>query len=137
MIKTILIVDDEPSILETLSEVFRKLGWMVYTAGNAKKALLEFKKNTPTLVLTDLRLKDSVGGVGICREVKNIAPLTMVIAMTGFGSETYTVANLRRKGFDHIMRKPVALSELEIMVLIVARCRETWNSLEKLSRGHS
>ena len=133
MIESILIVDDEEAILETLSEVFRKLGWQVFTAANAEEALIEFKKHSPILVLTDLRLMDSVGGVGICEEVKNIAPLTMVVAMTGYGSEAFTVANLRRTGFDSVLSKPIFLADLEILALITAQWRAAWDVMERLN----
>ena len=130
MIESILIVDDEEPILETVEAVFEQFGWEVSTAKNAEEALIEFKKNSPTLVLTDLRLRDNVGGVGVCLAIKEISPLTLVVGMTGFGSAAYTIANLRRKGFDHVMKKPMPIAALQTLAFVAVKCRTEWNAFE-------
>ncbi|MBT7082597.1 MAG: response regulator [Chloroflexi bacterium] len=128
MNKDILIVDDEEGVLTLLGHVFIDLGWEVYTAKNAEDALTLFRKVQPPLVLTDLRLGGTTG-VAICEEVKNLAPLTIVVAMSGFYEEDYSINYLRRQGFDHLLEKPVRHETCKKLVNAVTTCRLSWEKL--------
>jgi len=128
MRKDILVVDDEESILTVLCHIFTELGWEVYTAKNPDDAIILFKRVQPPLVLTDLRL-DKLSGVTICREVKNISPVTIVVAMSGFFSADYSIAHLRRAGFDHLLDKPIKHETCKKLVDAVTTCRVAWEKL--------
>ena len=56
MARTILIVDDEASILESLQEILEHEGYAVVVAANGKQALAEVERARPSLVLTDLMM---------------------------------------------------------------------------------
>jgi DNA-binding NtrC family response regulator len=131
MKKDILIVDDDEDILTVLGYIFTDLGWETYVAKNAKDALELFKKITPPLVLTDLLLQDGIGGVNICKKVKNISPLTFVVAISGSYSESYSISHLRRSGFDHFVPKPFKHEQFKEMIETVIMCRESWDELVK------
>jgi|APSaa5957512622_1039677.scaffolds.fasta_scaffold84364_2 two-component system, OmpR family, alkaline phosphatase synthesis response regulator PhoP len=128
MKKDILVVDDEEDILTVFGHIFTELGWEVYTAQNVEDAVTLFKRVTPPLVLTDLRL-GAASGVTVCKEIKNIAPLTIVVAMSGFYHKDYSVAHLRRAGFDHLLPKPLKHGMCKKLVDAVTACRLAWDEL--------
>lgn len=69
--KTILIADDEVSILNVLKMKFENNGFSVLTAHNGKEALELIKKNTPNVVITDNKMPEMTG-FELCRECKSI-----------------------------------------------------------------
>ncbi len=129
MKKEILIVDDDKDFLTVLDRIFTELGWESYLAQDAKDALALFKTHCPPLILTDLRLGNDIGGVNICREIKNMAPLSIVAAMSGYYSEDYSISYLRRSGFDGLMGKPVTVDECKRISEFAAWSREAWDNL--------
>ena len=131
MEKNILIVDDEKDILTVLSHMTRDLGWEAYVATNAKDAIELFKRVQPPLVLTDLLLQDGVGGVNVCKEIKNISPLTLVVAISGSYSGSYSISHLRRSGFDHFVPKPFKHEQFKKLIETVIICRKGWDKLVK------
>jgi DNA-binding NtrC family response regulator len=128
MKKDILVVDDEENILTVLGHIFTELGWEVYTASNAEDAITLFKRVQPPLVLTDLRM-GGPSGVVVCKEVKNLMPLTIVVGMSGFFSEDYSVSHLRRAGFDHLLDKPIKHDTCKKLVDTATICRAEWEKL--------
>ena len=130
MQKSVLLVDDEEYILTLLGRIFQDLGWEVFTAKNAEEALHLFNRTSVPLVVTDLRLHDDIGGVNIAREIKNISPLAIVIAMSGLYDESYSVSHLRRSGFDHMIEKPVKINAIKSIVEAVTACRIAWDRIK-------
>ena len=131
MTKDVILVDDEKDILAILSHIFSDLGWEPYVARNAADAIELFKNINPPLVITDLRLKDGVGGVNVCKTIKEMSPITIVIGTSGYFSEDYSVSHLRRSGFDHLMPKIVTPDQCKIVSDAVIRCRTGWDELMK------
>lgn len=129
MTKDIILVDDDKDILAILSHIFSDLGWEPYVARNATDAIELFKNINPPLVITDLRLGDGVGGVNVCKTIKEMAPLTLCVAMSGYFSEDYSISHLRRSGFDHMMEKPVKQEECARLAGVAVRCRTQWDDL--------
>jgi len=62
----ILLVDDEPDILEFLSYNLKKEGYNVYTANNGKEAVTVAKKESPHLIILDVMMPD-MDGIETCR----------------------------------------------------------------------
>ena len=131
MKKDILIVDDEEDILTMLSHVFTDLGWEPYVAKKALDAIELFKRVQPPLVLTDLLLHDGVGGAAVCKEIKNIAPITICVAMSGYYQESYSVSHLRRCGFDSLTEKPLLSAKCKQISEFAECARKEWDELIK------
>ena len=134
MDKDIILVDDEKDVLTVLGHIFADLGWEPYVARNAADAIELFKNIHPPLVLLDLRLGDGVGGVAVCKMIKEMAPLTLCVAMSGYFSEDYSISHLRRSGFDHMMAKPIEQAECARLADVAVRCRTHWDDL--MGHGH-
>ena len=67
----ILVVDDEPDILEFLSYNLEKEGFLVETAENGKQALEKAKKNQPDIVLLDVMMPE-MDGIEACRTMREM-----------------------------------------------------------------
>ena len=69
MARTILVVEDEPTLRETLAEALETDGFRVVTAADGREALTRFRADRPDLVLLDLMLPE-LSGVEVCRIIR-------------------------------------------------------------------
>ncbi len=101
---SILIVDDEPDMVELLRRtVSRELGWSVLSAGSGKEALQLEQDSSPDLVLLDIKMPDMDGMevLGILRQRPD--PPTVVM-MTAYGVIELAVESIRRGAYDFITK---------------------------------
>lgn len=111
--KTVLVVDDEPSVLFALSEALsdRRRGVRVVTAANGVEAVAVLEAEAVDLVLTDLRMPDMDGFELLAFLRRNHAALP-VILMTALGSAE-TAARLATAGSFECLTKPFHLPDLK------------------------
>jgi len=110
--RSILLVDDEVSILRTLRMVFEFEGYDVATAQNATQALEMLTKNGHfDAVITDLNMEREDVGLEVARAALNCKPKPAVVICTGFASTDNSRAALKM-GIDYMANKPVELSDL-------------------------
>ncbi|MEK7286037.1 MAG: sigma-54 dependent transcriptional regulator [Nitrospirota bacterium] len=114
MQKTILVIDDEPSILSTLSEVLKDEGYSVSVASNAHDALLSLSETSPMLVLLDVWMPDA-DGIDTLVKIKNIYSDLPVIIMSGHGSIETAVSAIKRGAYDFI-EKPLSLEKVLLII---------------------
>ena len=108
--KTILIIEDDISILEGLKDNLEFEGYRVITETNGKRGLnLALEKNVD-LILLDIMLP-GLNGYDICRKVKVKQPELPIIMLTARGSEIDKVSGLDT-GADDYITKPFSLPEL-------------------------
>ncbi len=110
----ILIIDDEKSILDLLSVVFKKEGHTVFTSISAAKALELIDKEDIDLVLTDIKLPQ-MSGLGILKYVQENTPGTPVVMITAYGTIKQAVQAFKQGAFDYVV-KPFDIEELKIVV---------------------
>jgi len=82
--KKLLIVDDQNGIRVLLVEVFTSEGYQTFQAANGKLALEIVKKESPDLVLLDMKIP-GMDGLDILKHIKEIDPAMKVIMMTAYG----------------------------------------------------
>jgi DNA-binding response OmpR family regulator len=109
MARTILVVDDEPTLRETLAEALEQDGLEVITAADGKEALERFRATKPDLMLLDLMLPQ-VSGIEVCRIVRRESSLP-IIMLTAKDGEIDKVVGLEL-GADDYVTKPFSLREL-------------------------
>ncbi|MGB2844787.1 MAG: sigma-54 dependent transcriptional regulator [Candidatus Aminicenantaceae bacterium] len=109
-----LIIDDEKSILDLLSVVFRKEGYKVETSLSAPKALEMIKNQDFDIVLSDIKLPQ-VSGMEILKRVKEKNPDMPFIMITAFGTIKQAVEALKAGAMDYVV-KPFDMEELKIIV---------------------
>lgn len=115
MPEQILIVDDEPAILTTLSGVLKDEGYQVETAGNGQEAMRSLARSiSPALVLLDIWMPGQ-DGLEILRKLKEQHPLLTVVIMSGHGSIETAVRAIKLGAYDYI-EKPISLEKVVLIV---------------------
>jgi two-component system response regulator PilR (NtrC family) len=114
MAESILIVDDEDIIRESLSFVLTKEGYDVKEAPNGNAAVEMLKTGDFDLVLTDLEMPE-MKGIELLEHVAHTHPETLVMIITAYGSIDTAIAALRKGAMDYIL-KPVEFDELLVKV---------------------
>lgn len=112
--KSILIVDDDCSITDSLSLILTDAGYEVLTAHSFTESLSILNHKQFDLVLTDLRLPDATG-IEVITQVKNESPETEVILITGHGSVDITIEAIKR-GAYYYLEKPLGIDRLHTLV---------------------
>ncbi|MGH9513142.1 MAG: response regulator [Terriglobales bacterium] len=127
--RSILLVDDEVSILRTLRMVFEHEGYEVATAENSVQALDLLSHNGKfDAVITDLNMEQTDIGLAVARAAMNCKPKPAVVICTGFASENNTRAALEM-GIDYMAYKPVELEDLiSALNRLISRYRDFGDS---------
>ncbi len=111
---TILIVDDERSIRNTLKEVLEYEKYNVQMAENAKEAMAILNEKTPDVVLCDIKMPGT-DGIEFLRETMKESPELPFIMITGHGDVQIAVEAIKAGAFDFI-EKPLDLNRLLVSV---------------------
>ena len=114
MFPLILIVDDEPSILQSLSGLLLDEGFEVATASNGYEALKIIDKESPDLVLLDIWMP-GMDGVETLKAIKKDNPLIQVIIITGHGTIETAVKSTKLGAFDFI-EKPLSIDKVIVAI---------------------
>jgi two-component system response regulator PilR (NtrC family) len=111
---TILVVDDEPNIVEILEMVLRDEGMEVLKTGSAYEALELLQNHAVDVAISDIRMP-GISGVDLLREAKQIAPETIFIMITAFASTETAIEALQHGAYDYIT-KPFRMDDLRSIV---------------------
>lgn len=103
----ILLVDDEPDILEIVGYNLKNEGYLVYTASNGVDALKSAKKITPNLILLDIMMPE-MDGIEACEKIRAIKSLenTLTAFLTARNEDYSQVAGFEA-GADDYITKPI------------------------------
>jgi len=110
----ILIVDDDPEILNVIADILREAGYEVDKAEDGRKAIRCVEDDFYDLVITDLNLPQ-VDGMKVLQYVVDQSPETMCVILTGYGTIKGSVEAIKMGAFDYIT-KPVKSDEILIVV---------------------
>lgn len=123
MAERILLVDDEPDLLELVRINLHQAGYEIETAENGRDALACLRRKRPDLVVLDLMLPD-LSGTEICRQIRSAPELSdlPIIMLTAKADELDRVVGLEL-GADDYVTKPFSPRELTLRVRAVLRRR--------------
>ncbi len=107
----ILVIDDEKPTLSMFRLFLDAYGYTVYTAENGEDGLEIFQKEKPAIVLTDIKMP-GVDGLGVLRQIKEVAPETAVIVITGHGDTALAEQAVALHAVDFI-NKPIKKEALD------------------------
>jgi len=121
MPETILVVEDEPSLQETLAYNLQKQGYSIESAGDGRIALETARRLKPDLILLDIMLP-SLSGVEVCKTLRRENFQAPIIMLTARDDEIDRVVGLEI-GADDYVTKPFSMREL--MARVKAQLRRT------------
>jgi DNA-binding NtrC family response regulator len=110
----ILVVDDEELNRDLLQQILEREGYQVAIAANGQEALALLRQEAFHVVLTDLKMP-GMTGVEVIRELKMLAPSTMGIIHTAYGSVETAVEAMKAGAYDYVT-KPVRRDELLVVI---------------------
>ena len=133
MNKNILVVDDEPKLLEVVRDFLQSKGYTVYEAKNGEHALALFRQHDIALVLLDLMLPD-ISGEDVCKRIREMSNVP-IIMVTAKSEEVDQLAGLRFGADDYIVKPfslKVLLARMETILRRVAgqtvQKKDTWQN---------
>jgi DNA-binding NtrC family response regulator len=100
---SILVVDDEESVRDSLSLWFTEDGYRVECADNAKKALLILESGNFDIILTDLKMP-GMDGLELLQRIKTLNKDSIIIVMTAFATVDTAVKALKEGAFDYVTK---------------------------------
>lgn len=106
MTRRILVVDDQPDLRLLIRMTLRALG-EVSQASSAETALARLDESVPDLLILDVRLGEGVGGLELCRKLKDAPPTAgmKIMLLSACGQQSDVAAGMAA-GADHYMVKP-------------------------------
>ncbi|AIL45011.1 MULTISPECIES: response regulator transcription factor [Elizabethkingia] len=123
--KKILLIDDEPDILELLSYNLTKEGYLVETAKNGVEGIEKAKELIPDMILLDVMMPEK-DGIETCQDLRNIKELekTLIIFLSARGEEFSQLAGFQAGANDYITKviKPkVLISKVNALMELTTR----------------
>ncbi|MCL4848030.1 MAG: response regulator [Acidobacteria bacterium] len=112
----VLVVDDEPDVLDLLAEYFRNRGLPVTVATDGRAAVAELARDPSRfgLVVTDLHLP-GVDGLAVLEAARRANPSCFVIIITGYASLDSAIQAVRLGAYDYLT-KPFSLGQIDIVL---------------------
>jgi len=131
----VLLVDDEPDILELLEMAMLKMGLVVDKAGNVREALVKLAACHYDLCLTDMRMPDG-DGLEVVRYIAQNNPDVPVAVITAHGNMENAITVLKAGAFDYLA-KPLSLEQLRTLVKSALNLPSPRAPGDKLLLGHA
>jgi len=117
--RVILVVDDDPNLTKTLSDILKVKGYVPLTASDGKTAIERIRQETPVVALIDMKLPD-MSGLDVLREIQKHSPATERIVLTGHASQESAIKAVNLGAYSYV-EKPY---EIDTLLLTIARAVE-------------
>lgn len=110
----LLVVDDEPAVLRTLTGLLERLSYEVQSAGNAEEGLEILRKEPADILITDIHMP-GMNGIELMKSARSLHPDMQIMVITGHGNMKTAIAAVRYGAFNYL-QKPFRIEELEVAV---------------------
>lgn len=131
---TILLVEDENRVRESMGEIFANEFKKVVTAGNGDEGLKKFKKFSPDIVVTDIAMP-IMDGLDMSKEIKEISQTTPIVVLSAF-SEKERLLKAIDVGIDKYLMKPIDMDELFTVLENIAKSKIESANLVDIGDGY-
>lgn len=118
----VLVIDDDPGVRRTVSMILESEGYQVQTASDGRDGLDRALKDSPDLILCDVRMP-RLDGLAFVHEYRSAGGAGLVIVMTAYGSNELAIEAMKKGAYDYIP-KPFEADQV-ILVLKKAEERES------------
>ena len=134
MIKSLLIIEDEPLLGSELQRHYSKLGWEAEWAKSLQEArqLLDSRRIDPIIILSDMSLPDG-NALDLLESVRATGNLSEWIFLTGYGSVPDSVRALRIGAYE-FLEKPCEMDRLDLILSSAARSAQAQRRLQEQTR---
>lgn len=110
----IVIIDDEPAMVEVISTLCRENGHQAFPFSSAEKAMESVEAISPHVVIADIKM-DKFSGFDVLERCREILPQTAVILITAYASVEKAVEAMKKGAYDYVT-KPFKIDELKLTV---------------------
>ena len=124
---SILIVDDDPHLRKTLSDILKAKGYVTMIAAQGKTALAKVEHEKPAVALIDLKLPD-MDGLELVREIKRRSPSPECVVLTGHASQSSAIEAINLGAYSYL-QKPY---DMEQLLVTIRRAVEKWEAEDAL-----
>ena len=129
--RTVLIVDDEKSVRDSIKMILEYEKYNVLFAENGAKALASFKENFPDAVFLDIKMPSGMDGIEVLREMKTLNAEIPVIMISGHGTFETAVEATKLGAFDYLS-KPLDRDKLLITLRNALENRQLANEIKQV-----
>lgn len=114
---SLLLIEDDHDVRETLLELLPSSEYQVYSAPGGNEGIAVFEEKKPSIVITDILMPDREG-ISVIVEIKKINPKTKIIAISGGGQfNKHDVLKIAEHiGADKVLAKPFSHEELNKLI---------------------
>ena len=111
--RKILIIDDDPDILDAVSIVLKSENYIVVTAMDGKEGVEKFKSEKPDLVLCDMMMERIDAGAKAAEAIRKEDKDVPIYLLISIGSVTDINVDINAKGFSGVLQKPLDIENLK------------------------
>jgi len=130
MNRSLLIVDDEPNVINSLKRQLRHKGYDIYSAQSGDAGLNLLKRHSPAVVLSD-QMMPEMDGVAFLESVKEVKPDAVRILLTGHGSLESAMAAVKRSQIFEYLTKPWSAAGIKQSI-----SRAFYRTAREIARSH-
>ncbi len=105
--KIILVIDDDPDILDSIKAILSANGFDVVTAMSGKEGVDAVTSRKPDLILCDMMMERIDAGTKVAQEIKKSNPSIPIYLLSSIGTATATNIEIDKLGFNGVLQKPV------------------------------
>jgi len=128
----VLIIDDDPNLRKTLSDILGVKGYAPVAVATGQAALDWIEEEIPAVALIDLRLED-MSGLRVVEEIKKHSPATECIVLTGYASQESAIKAVNLGAYSY-MQKPYDVEQLLVTIRRAIEKREAAEALRRRNR---
>lgn len=110
--KLVLVIDDDPEILQSSKLALEAHGLDVATALNGAEGLEAFEGRRPDLVLCDMMMERIDTGIGVASSIRSKDPGVPIYLMSSVGESMGRNVDIHELGFNGLLQKPVGIDDL-------------------------
>lgn len=130
---TLLVVEDEQYVRESLTAFLDDIGFRVLEAENGRAGLELFRREAPDIVMTDLRMPE-MDGFALVEAITSESECTPVVVVSGVGAVDEAVRAMRLGAWDYVSKPIIHFEELQITLESCLERARTKRELERLRR---
>lgn len=105
--KTVLVIDDDLDILESLSIVLGAEGFEVLTVSSGREGLALLEQRRPDMILCDMMMESIDAGMQTAQQIRRLLPEVPIFLLSSIAAATAATTEIHELGFTGVLQKPV------------------------------